>query len=276
MKRLNFKVNLLRNQLTADSGQIPKELSSLTENLQLLYDVPLSYLIPDPSFLPPESIRFFYIDENFIQAMINGATSIARNCTAEEEIDRAALPIVTACSKKRSVHMRRAKIHANHQQKLDCVYTENSEVRTGFLLRSSLVHRRKGIVIYAKKGDNTLPTLRLDLIAPDIMLGIFDGEPTHLTITEPKCGLRFGCQDNSLKNPVISLKDLGKPVENAYYSVPADTNGRIDVLAAAGQIQSVLKSKGELNTDVSPQIFAYELLLAAQKAEFLKKQENDL
>ncbi|PMD32991.1 hypothetical protein L207DRAFT_608789 [Hyaloscypha variabilis F] len=44
-----------------------------------LHGVPAHYLIPDPSYLPAESIRFFYIDKNWTKALMDGALSLANH-----------------------------------------------------------------------------------------------------------------------------------------------------------------------------------------------------
>ena len=44
--------------------------------LYLLYGVPFNTLVPDHRMLPMESVRFFYIDENWLTALLNGALSI--------------------------------------------------------------------------------------------------------------------------------------------------------------------------------------------------------
>ena len=43
----------------------------------LLYPVPFHYLIPNPALLPPESLRFFHLDDNWVDALVDGALSIA-------------------------------------------------------------------------------------------------------------------------------------------------------------------------------------------------------
>ena len=44
--------------------------------LRLLEQVPFCYLVPDSLLLPPESIRFFYVDRNWTDALIQGALSV--------------------------------------------------------------------------------------------------------------------------------------------------------------------------------------------------------
>ncbi|KAM0309261.1 hypothetical protein ACHAPQ_012590, partial [Fusarium lateritium] len=51
--------------------------------------VPAHYLISDPSHLPPEALRFFYIDPNWVDAMVDGALSLANHMG--QDMDRAAI-----------------------------------------------------------------------------------------------------------------------------------------------------------------------------------------
>lgn len=254
--------------------QIPEEIKSLHERLQLLYDVPMSYLIPEPSFLPPESIRFFYVDGNYVKAMLNGAASIGRITRTDQMADRLILKTASDNSEEGSAKIRLQKVHKNHHEKMIRGAALGTGVRTGFLLRSSVVNRRKGISICGFAGQEPLAVLRLETLAPDIMIGIFEGELTRLAIAEPSCGLRFGCHNREGKNRVLSLKEPGKPVPDACYDVKTNEKGRIDILSAVEQIENILKEKKETGEDISSGIFAYEFLKAAQKAEFLKKQEG--
>ena len=263
---------LLYEGLSVESGQIPEAAASLNESLHLLYDVPVAYLVPEPAFLPPESIRFFYVDENYITAMLNGVTSIARHTEADKIVDGAVLPAAVNGAKLNARRLRRRKVHKNHHGQLAAAAADGSGIRTGFLLRSSLVHRRKGITICGFNGQQQLTTLRLDTLAPDIMIGIFDGELTSLSISEPPCGLRFGCHDSNRKKQMLSLKQPGTQIENAYCDIKSNTSGRIDILDAVEQMGKLLKDRGEIQEALSSHIFAYEFLLAAQKAVFYKKQ----
>lgn len=57
----------------------PKELVDWLIKLKLLVGVPYNYLVPDQAYLPPESIRFFHLDPNWIDALVDGALSIGRH-----------------------------------------------------------------------------------------------------------------------------------------------------------------------------------------------------
>ncbi|KAK4223238.1 hypothetical protein QBC38DRAFT_459576 [Podospora fimiseda] len=54
-----------------------------------LSGVPAHYLISDPSHLQPEILRFFYIDPNWVNALVDGVLSLANHMG--EDIDRAVI-----------------------------------------------------------------------------------------------------------------------------------------------------------------------------------------
>ncbi|KAJ5714432.1 uncharacterized protein N7483_011613 [Penicillium malachiteum] len=60
------------------SGSYPTVLKKLLE-FKFLHTIPINYLISSLDFLPPESIRFFYIDKSWIDAFIDGSLSIGNN-----------------------------------------------------------------------------------------------------------------------------------------------------------------------------------------------------
>lgn len=271
MKRMHIGTEIYLEKMKVTAEQIPEKIKGLNERLQLLYGVPVSYLIPESSFLPPESIRFFYVDGNYIKAMLNGAASIDRITRTDRMADCLILKTASISSEESSGQIRMQKVHANHHERMIRGMAEGTGVRTGFLLRSSVVHRRKGISVCGFAGREALTMLRLETLAPDIMIGIFEGELTRLVIAEPSCGLRFGCHNREGKNRVLSIKEPGKPLPGACYDVKTNKKGRIDILSAVGQIEHILKEKKETEEGISSGVFAYEFLQAAQKAEFIKK-----
>ena len=61
-------------------------------NLALLYPVPFSHLVPDPRMLPVDSIRFFYVDPDWVDALEAGACSIALHHSGDVAAFRALHP----------------------------------------------------------------------------------------------------------------------------------------------------------------------------------------
>lgn len=78
----------------------PDSVVTWLAKLRLLYGVPFFYLVPDARMLPPESIRFFQVDENWLDALLDGAFSIGRSTTgdAEREANRTAQAKTAAVS----------------------------------------------------------------------------------------------------------------------------------------------------------------------------------
>ncbi|KAH8909411.1 hypothetical protein BR93DRAFT_391795 [Coniochaeta sp. PMI_546] len=52
-----------------------------------LADVPAQYLVPDPSYLPQETLRIFYLDHKWTDALVDGALSLANHWGATPEAD---------------------------------------------------------------------------------------------------------------------------------------------------------------------------------------------
>ena len=50
-----------------------------------LSDIPAHVLIPDPTFLPMESIRFFNIDDAWLDCMIDGALSVGNHLERDDD-----------------------------------------------------------------------------------------------------------------------------------------------------------------------------------------------
>jgi len=59
----------------------------ISEKLSLA-DIPAHFLIPDPSFLPNESMRFFHIDRTWLDCLIDGALSVANHLDRDDDLVR--------------------------------------------------------------------------------------------------------------------------------------------------------------------------------------------
>ena len=50
--------------------------------------IPPHYLIPEPSFLPPESLRWFHIDDFWLDCFLDGALSVANHLDSDDDVTR--------------------------------------------------------------------------------------------------------------------------------------------------------------------------------------------
>jgi hypothetical protein len=165
----------------------------------LLYGVPFLYLVPDERMLPLPSMRFFRIDPLWIKRLLEGACSVGRNSTQAEMVDEMLGDYffrlaVKGCAK---VRRRPAPIDGEGPQTAG----ESADPTfpfEGFLLRSPIVRGWQGLEMeawYWKEGETKsvpAPPLRIDRLAPDIMLCIFNGPLERIEIRQPPEGMHFG------------------------------------------------------------------------------------
>jgi hypothetical protein len=176
---------------------IPTELRQWLARLRLLENVPFAYLVPDALLLPPESIRFFYVDRAWTDALIQGALSVGTVSSA----DRAQLERL----------YRQLRDELDEEERLvrqppgEAVQQGPAGPISGFVLRSRAVSGWPGLHVRAYRTDaaadnavlpesdpNRLKTVRMERLAPAVLLVLFDGIPAVVHIEEPRQGIQFG------------------------------------------------------------------------------------
>lgn len=180
-----------------------------------LDNIPAHYLIPDPSFLPRETIRFFYIDSNWMDCLIDGALSIGNHLDQQNDVVRQAL--------KHSLNRYFHKSYRPDHSEMD--YFPQIP-RFGFLLRSLVVKAFPNLEVHAPwaAGDDPAaadgndgpirePVLRLERIDKDVLLCLFDRTPgsphfdpkVQITISQPahqqcfRLGIQGGVTPSSVE-----------------------------------------------------------------------------
>ena len=208
--------------------------------LALLYPVPFHYIVPHSSLLPPESLRFFHLDDNWIDAMLDGALSLAgRYLTDRREQSRSDLN--SALSK--IVYQHRLRLQG---KKPEWNPSERyMDVRkSGFLLRSSLVTGWPGVELTVTTNaapDNNIPKiLRYDQISDGVLFCIARGSIESVTFREPREGITFGVASdgtldvNKLNKRLDVKKDLLRTGQSAGV---VDIASLRDQLASAGSAE---------------------------------------
>ena len=176
--------------------KIADDLVEWIARLVLLYPVPFHYLVPHQSLLPSESLRFFHLDDNWVDALVDGAFSIAvRSLDNKRKGLRAELQ--AALSK--IVYQHRLRLQGKNPQ-WDPSETYMSIPKSGFLLRSRIVTGWPGVEVTAKTNaapDPNLPQiLRFDQIADGVLFCLARGLIEEVTFCEPREGLTFGVSSN--------------------------------------------------------------------------------
>lgn len=246
--------------------RFPRELLEWLARVRLLQGVPFQYLVAHEDLLPPESIRFFYLDRNWTDAAVEGA--LGAGCSTTR--DKAKVQQVYA-ELRDAVDRTERKLWAQFARGTP----ENgvAEVVTGFLLRSRAVSGWPGLHVRGVDAARAeMRLLRMERLAPAVLLVLFDGVPHRVELEEPKQGIQFGVDQKTEKTFAVNARDpeTGKMIERGgnelEVSVPfrrgspgviAVDRLRKDLLAAA---PDELQPAGEGDTGLSSAEYALQLL----------------
>jgi hypothetical protein len=148
-------------------ARAPESVVDRLAKLRRLEGVPMDYLVPDERMLPPESLRFFQVDLNWVYSLVEGAYSVARVSTGDKKQDAATCP---------------------HE-----VYRQVS----GFLLRSAIVSGWPTLEaqVEVSSPSAAYKQLRCERITPDILLYLMEvegqGVITSVTLQVPPENIEF-------------------------------------------------------------------------------------
>ena len=248
-------------QLDVDADPpLPAYTLNYLVSARLARNVPFGYLVPDPALLPAESIRFFTVDEAWSDALIEGILAVGASSTRDTEHVAAVAPALTAAVRRAvplAAGVRRRTV-SNRQLAAHVVAaagsaptTADAELPTlpdpppvtGLLLRSAIIADYPGFSIRAftttaippdadpatVPADEVVPVLRMEQLAPSVLIVLFAGTPALVWIEEPHHGVQLGVDEGDQITPVASD---GTPLD----PVPAP----IDVPLRAGAVPGVI------------------------------------
>jgi hypothetical protein len=158
-----------------------------------LQGVPFDTLVAHPDLLPPERARFFFVDFNWVQALLDGAMSVGAHSSKSVGFHDTVRATISAATRKATVE-HRARLRGVTPPPVEHV------LWTGLLLRSTLVSDWPGLQVHAYADTsrvNRLATLRMERLAPTVLLCLFQGVPKLVDIEEPMEGIEFGPPDDA-------------------------------------------------------------------------------
>ena len=194
---------------------VPRDLRLWLGRLRLLSAVPFGHLVADSALLPPESVRFFYLDRDWTDALVQGALSVGTVTTA----DRAALTQLYGVVRDEVDEAERL-VRLPGVEPGAAVPTGPAGTLSGFVLRSRMVSGWPGLHVRGYGVDNLslavpvpddqvgeehdvvlkrLGLLRLERLAPAVLLAVFDGVPSVVHIEEPRAGIQFGVEEQGMQ-----------------------------------------------------------------------------
>jgi len=157
--------------------QPPEELTQWLQDLLKFKGMPTNYLLADERMLPPESIRFFTVDPDWMKVLLDGVFGAARVPSTHQ-----------ACCEDAEAAMLKS-------------FASNK--LTGFLLRSSIVAGWPGLQVYVTAADRTrLQPYHYAQLSPAVALYLFEGEFSTLTIQQTPDILHMSVE-GQLQNPQL-------------------------------------------------------------------------
>lgn len=187
--------------------------------LRLLYGVPFVNLVPDARMLPQETLRFFFVDPNYLEALVAGALSIGIQSSRDQLFQSLMYESVSNAAGQAAMTVRAKKLMARSPQAASM--TESTATATtqtgmaGLLLRSAVVSGWPGLEVRAysdSAGTAQLQLARMDRLAPDLLLCLFPDTTARIEISEPKEGLAFGHEDDFDVDTRWVTDAPGKPI----------------------------------------------------------------
>ncbi|MEV0032675.1 hypothetical protein [Nocardia sp. NPDC050793] len=222
---------------------VAEELDPVQEwlnRLVALEMLPFEHLVPDPRMLPPESIRFFYVDEGWLRAAVDGALSVGVGHALDADLNTLALEVsaTPAC---------------------------------GVLIRSALVPNWPRTIYSAFRGEQQIAPSRQANFGNGVLLLLYPEVIDTFTIAEPPQGLYFGVGDVGTIQMRWLTGNIGSPIDDGEFPEPAGF-GRFlrpsgDVLDIENKLLPELAAAHGMST-LSPAQFALQMIRAPQIQTF--------
>ena len=220
--------------VSVNVSETMQSVAAWLANLSLLYPVPFSYLVSDQRLLPVESIRFFYLDQNWMEALMAGALSLAIHNSNDVAMQAAMLPYLN-----QAVAQQQEKLYQARADALPAAGANGVNV-TGMLIRSQLVSGWPKLVISAMFGGAPVQIIRNDCPADNVRLCLFAGIPDTITLAEPYQGLLFGVDDGQIFPRCVTSPDLtGAVITNVTPLKPTFRTPAAGSVGGVLQVQSV-------------------------------------
>jgi hypothetical protein len=275
-----------RSVLLSASRPLPDALARWLGALTLLENVPFNAIVPDARMLPHESIRFFFVDRNWIDALLDGALSILSSFD-EHHAQAAALlrEHVHARARRMALVERRRRLLARRRIAAEVPEPpDQPDVPvTGFLMRSVAVQNWPGLRVRAftdREAKDPIDPLRIARVSPTVLLALFGKRAQRFDIAMPAGALCFGVEKAANETLRVPLRGLGgaiasgEQITGAYQQVMmrADVHGRrvLDIAGTHAALVTTLKAAYQPAEcpPVDSGAFAIEMVAGSQSQSF--------
>lgn len=270
-----------------------KTIETWFSRLHLFYGLPFNYLVADERMLPIESLRFFQVDNNWMDVLIDGALSIGSSKPSSNS------PLATRLAAVReSAKQKRASIRARILSKATGPAAEKAkkfleqgqasvpENISGLFLRSMVVSGWPGIQVHGfsdAAGQDPIRILRMERLSSSLLLVLFEGVVQSVIFEEPSEGVHFGVTPDTAP-PITALRyaqsggnvKSGDMIPDAKnYAVPMRSTTTLNILRANTFAQQLINQPTVWPPGTSAPFpaftaaqFALELVQGVQSVQF--------
>ena len=283
-------VEALLSRQFAAAGREPQFSAALDwlAGLRLLEGVPFAQIAPNAAALPAESIRFFYVDPNYLNALADGASGVGLQTTRDLLQHRALRTPMRHAAIERAQALRARRI----EKTLASSVTAPARPR-GRPISSVPLSSPAGPGCEIKAYSATIPNsnplspdlnsliapLRMDRLAPDVLLCLYPKVPIWIELDEPKEGLAFGVEDPATKggDPQVALRyldnstgNMGKTTgKDASFTLATYLRSQTTRVVNIGLWQQYLSTQVPPSTTKwGPAAFAIEMVRAPEQMIF--------
>lgn len=233
----------VRAMLKETVGEQSDAVAAFVATLKALENVPFDHLVADAGLLPEESVRFFYVDQAWVNALVAGAMITGASTSA----DAALLPVLREMVQERLADREDA-----------------GTAKAGMLLRSTLIRDWPGLSLEFTRNGQPVPVLRREKLAENLLLCLFEDVPDFVEFSEPHQEIYLGALSSGdryyLDLRRTSGADIGKPTGEHF---------DLEFRPADGEPEpSVLKIR-EAARGRSPAELALHLVVSTQYQGFM-------
>ena len=257
--------NLLKGELTDEivnyiksENPFPNSVIQWLSELILLRQVPFNNLIVDEKILPNESLRLFYLDKNWTNALLDGALSIGIHSERDILLQQAMNNIIRAETNKKVI---------------DDAVVQLGTV-AGLIIRSSIVSNYKSLEINGFDASHKpINTLRFERLSANVLFVLFDTVPTRVAIKAPSERQILAIVNNEISTRQIT-DEVGEPTNKTIkLNHTHFRNESKRVLNIAALQQTIAEQLGK--NELTPAEFGIQLINSPKVFE-LVNEEIDL
>jgi len=231
----------------SQENQLEAKMKAWFQSLARLEEIPFNYLVPDEKMLPMESIRFFKIDQHWMECLFYGAFTIGGTLRKLSKTDQ-----------HETVNLFRGLANV----------TTPPLVRSGFVVRSALVSDYPDLLVdaYSARVNGSAPLtpaqiatkltpIRTERLGPDVLFCLYEGDVQTAELYLKPEGLHFGLDEEEEPSGIKRKKELR--TEYIFNSVNHHLGDmKLDDSSAATKLGGIQSHIGSLSE--ADNIFYYD------------------